>query len=84
MLVTPEDTILEQGIRLGFETSNNEAEYEALIAGLEKAQALGAKQLQVFGDSQLVSNQISGDFNARDERMAAYLALAKKLKLIKF
>jgi len=57
VLVTPEGTILKQGIRLGFKASNNEAEYEALIAGLQKAQTLGAKQLQVFGDSQLVSNQ---------------------------
>lgn len=79
VLVTPEDAILEQGIRLGFEASNNKAEYEALIAGLQKAQELGAKQLQVFGDSQLVSNQIRGDFNARDERMAVYLATVKKL-----
>lgn len=33
----------------------------------------------MFGDSQLVSNQISGDYNAKDERIAAYLALVKKL-----
>lgn len=59
VIITPENTILEQGIRLEFRASNNEAEYEALIGGLQKAQTLGAKHLQVFGDSQLVSNPIS-------------------------
>ena len=50
-MITLENAILEQGIRLGFEASNNEAEYEALIAGLQKARALGSKQLQVLGNS---------------------------------
>jgi ribonuclease HI len=39
---------------------NNEAEYEALIVGLELSLELGAKSVRIFGDSQLIINQIIG------------------------
>lgn len=54
------DEIIEQSFRLDFATSNNEAEYEALIAGLQLAKAAGAKRVYAFCDSQLVINQFSG------------------------
>uniref|UniRef100_A0A2N9F5S6 Uncharacterized protein n=1 Tax=Fagus sylvatica TaxID=28930 RepID=A0A2N9F5S6_FAGSY len=79
VLVSPDDLILEQAVRLTFSTSNNEAEYEALMIGLKTAEKLGASHLQVFCDSQLVANQISGEYQARDERMEAYLTIARSL-----
>jgi ribonuclease HI len=79
VLVSPEGLILEQAVRLGFLASNNEAEYEALLIGLRTAIRLGADQLQVFCDSQLVVNHISGEYLARDERMLSYLSIAKSL-----
>ena len=69
--------MIEQGIRLEFEASNNKAEYEALIAGLHKAQLLGEKRLHIFSDSKLVSRQVSGDFNAKDNRIIVYLAIVR-------
>ena len=54
-----EDLVLELALRLNFKASNNESEYEALIAGLCGAQKIGATKLLVFCDSQLVTNQWS-------------------------
>jgi ribonuclease HI len=83
VLVSPKGLVLEQAVRLKFSASNNEAKYEALMIGLQTARKLGANHLQVFCDSQLVANQISGEYQARDERMVAYLTLARSL-LAKF
>uniref|UniRef100_A0A2N9HA42 Integrase catalytic domain-containing protein n=1 Tax=Fagus sylvatica TaxID=28930 RepID=A0A2N9HA42_FAGSY len=73
VIITPDETVIEQSIRLDFKTSNNETEYEAVLAGLNLAKTLGAKQLIVHCDSLLVASQINGEYMARDERMAAYL-----------
>ncbi|XXG70273.1 hypothetical protein AAC387_Pa06g3069 [Persea americana] len=62
-----------------WKASNNEAEYEALIAGLNSAKILEARSIVVFSDSQLVASQLNGDYQARDDRMAAYLAHARGL-----
>jgi ribonuclease HI len=60
--ISHEGLVLEQAVRLGFPASNNEAEYEALIVGLRRARQLDAEHLQVFCDSQLVTNQVSGEY----------------------
>uniref|UniRef100_A0A2N9I4J6 Uncharacterized protein n=1 Tax=Fagus sylvatica TaxID=28930 RepID=A0A2N9I4J6_FAGSY len=73
VIITPDETVIEQSIRLNFKTSNNEAEYEAVLAGLKSAKTLGARRLIVYCDSLLVASQINGEYMARDERMAAYL-----------
>ena len=70
---TPDDEIIEQSFCLGFDSSNNEAEYEALIARLRLAMALGARRLRIYSDSQLVVNQVLGEHTTKDARMEAYL-----------
>ncbi|WP_375661169.1 ribonuclease HI family protein, partial [Bartonella sp. CL71SXKL] len=72
VLRSPEGLILEQAIRLGFDASNNEAEDEALIRGLKKAKVLGVKHLKINCDSQLVANQLTGEYCARNQTMEAY------------
>uniref|UniRef100_A0A2N9F3W1 Uncharacterized protein n=1 Tax=Fagus sylvatica TaxID=28930 RepID=A0A2N9F3W1_FAGSY len=79
VLVSPEGLVLEQAVRLKFSASNNEAEYEAMLIGLRTARKLGADHLQIFCDSQLVANQISGEYQAKDDRMSAYLMIARTL-----
>ena len=79
VLQSPEGLVIEQAVTLGFKASNNEAEYEALIAGLNSAKILEARSVVIFSDSQLVTSQLSGDYQARDDRMAAYLARARGL-----
>ena len=70
---------MEYAIRIGFKVTNNEAEYEALLAGLRVATSLGVQSIEAFSDSQLVANQVQGDYLARDVRMAAYLDEVKRL-----
>ncbi|KAJ9547211.1 hypothetical protein OSB04_019754, partial [Centaurea solstitialis] len=65
-------------IRCEFKATNNEAEYEALIAGLEIAYNSRARRLHVRSDSLLVVNQINGDFQAKDSKMMVYLEIAKE------
>uniref|UniRef100_A0A2N9EM81 Uncharacterized protein n=1 Tax=Fagus sylvatica TaxID=28930 RepID=A0A2N9EM81_FAGSY len=79
VLISPEGEMLEQAVRLGFGASNNEAEYEALLHGLRAAKRLGATFLNLRCDSQLIVNQLTGEYMAKDERMMAYRDLAKDL-----
>ena len=79
VLISPEEELLEQAVRLGFGASNNETEYEALLHGLRAAKRLGADPLTIHCDSQLIVNQLTGEYMAKDERMVAYRDLAKNL-----
>ena len=49
-------------IRLDFPTTNNEAKYEALVAGLDIAKAVGAENIIIYCDSQVVTSQINGNY----------------------
>ncbi|CAL8175714.1 unnamed protein product [Prunus armeniaca] len=51
VIITPDGTLLEQAITLGFQASNIEAEYEALLAGLRLAKELAIKKLAIYSDS---------------------------------
>ena len=64
---------------MSFRTSNNEAEYEALIAGLKAAKKLDAKKVEIFSDSCLVASQVEGGFEARDPLITEYLKLVGTL-----
>ena len=79
IIITPEGIRLEHSFTLGFKAFNNEAKYEALIAGLKIAFDLGARDVEVFLDSRLVVNQVHGSFEARDSRMKEYLRLVKQI-----
>ncbi|GJU86809.1 reverse transcriptase domain-containing protein [Tanacetum coccineum] len=62
-----------------FEATNNEAEYEALIAGLRIAEQMGVKNLQANVDSRLVANQVNGSYIAKESGMVQYLDKVKTL-----
>ena len=53
------------------ETTNNQAEYKALIAGLIKAKELGARELEVFLDSELVVKQLNREYRVKDKDLAS-------------
>ena len=69
--VSPEGHRMNYALRFGFKASNNEAEYEALIAGLELAKEMKVESLDIFSDSQLVVCQINDEYQARERKMAA-------------
>ena len=60
-------------IHLDFPMTNNEAEYETLIVGLDLAKAAGAESMVVYCDSQMVISQVNGDYECKNERMKKYL-----------
>ncbi|XP_022150037.1 uncharacterized protein LOC111018309 [Momordica charantia] len=63
----------EYALTFNFRTSNNEVEYEALLASWRVAKGLGAVHIKVFSDSQLVVNQIREEYQAKDSRIEKYL-----------
>ena len=65
--------MVECMVRLDFSTTNNEVEYEALVAGLNLAEAAGAASVVIYYDSQVVTNQVNGDYECKGERMKGYL-----------
>ncbi|XP_008222088.1 PREDICTED: uncharacterized protein LOC103322009 [Prunus mume] len=79
MLTTPDGRKVEYALRFNFRTSNNEAEYEALLAGLRLAKSMSAKQISIHSDSQLIVNQITADFAVKDASMSAYLSTTHQL-----
>ncbi|GJY41198.1 reverse transcriptase domain-containing protein [Tanacetum coccineum] len=65
MLVIPEGKEYTYALRFEFKNTNNEAEYEALLAGLRVAEEMKIKNLAIYIDAQLVFNQVKGLFKAR-------------------
>nr|GEW99782.1 reverse transcriptase domain-containing protein [Tanacetum cinerariifolium] len=66
-------------LRFQFTASNNEAEYETLVAGLRIATQMGVKKVQVNVDSKLVANQVLGMYVAKEDNMIKYLEIVKGL-----
>jgi ribonuclease HI len=62
---TPEGETVQQLSEAIGEATNNVAEYRALLRGLKAARALGAREVEVVGDSELVARQVSGDYRVR-------------------
>lgn len=65
VLVSPDGIIAENGVRIG-QTTNNRAEYEALIHGLRAARDYGFTDVQVRGDSELIVQQVRGEWDTND------------------
>jgi ribonuclease HI len=62
---TPDGEVLDEAsARIG-EATNNVAEYRALLLGLERARALGATEVDVVNDSELVARQLSGAYKVK-------------------
>ena len=69
VLVSPEMIIIEKSLRLGFSATNNKAEYEVLLMGMNMIQKMGGKAVEVFSDSRLIVDQVKGELEAQDARM---------------
>ena len=79
ILTSPDGIDTEFTLRFGFQASNNEVEYEAVIVGLNLAHFMEADQLEVSSDSQLVVKQIEDSYEAKGEKMILYLKKVQEL-----
>ena len=81
MLQSPERDKLTYKVRLQYQATNNEVEYETLLKGLELAKSIEAESILILGDLQLVMGQVIGTCEAKEERIKKYLE--KVLQLVK-
>ena len=82
VLISLERIIIEKSLRLGFLVTNNEAEYEALLAEMSMVQKMGEIDVEIFSDSRLVVGQVQGELETRDLRMQEYLSQVRHLQSI--
>ena len=81
VLVSPKKIIIEKSLRLGFSATNNEAEYETLLMGMNMVQKMGGKAVEVFSDSKLIVSQVKEELEARDARMQEYLSQVRRVQI---
>jgi ribonuclease HI len=62
------EVVEEQSEAIGTAT-NNVAEYRALLLGIERAAALGARRLELIGDSELIVRQVNGEYKVKDDAL---------------
>jgi len=78
-LETPDGDLVEELADAIGNATNNQAEYEALIAGLELAIDRGIKELVVFADSELIVRQVNGQYRVKDAKLQPLHARAARL-----
>ncbi|XP_025679029.1 uncharacterized protein [Arachis hypogaea] len=79
ILESPAGIIYEQSTKFEFPVSNNQAEYEALLSELILAREVGATKVEVCSDSQVVTSQVNGSYQARDPLLQKYLEKVKEM-----
>ncbi|GKU99828.1 hypothetical protein SLEP1_g12615 [Rubroshorea leprosula] len=79
VVISPSGLKTQMSFQLDFNCTNNQAEYEALIIGLEMLVELKVSMVEVIGDSQLVLKQLSGEYKCTSLALAPYFALAVQL-----
>nr|KAJ0209871.1 hypothetical protein LSAT_V11C400159220 [Lactuca sativa] len=79
ILTSPEGEEVTYALRFDFHTSNNEAEYEALLPSLRLAKQMGVEAVAALTDSRLAANQVNGSFETRDKRMERYVKTVRQL-----
>jgi ribonuclease HI len=80
MLIPPEGDILKYAIQLEFLATNNIAEYEGLVTGLQLAKDFSIRGLFIRGDSQLVAKQVQKEYHYNNEKMDEYLAEVRRME----
>ncbi|XP_052305631.1 uncharacterized protein LOC112325327 [Populus trichocarpa] len=88
VIISPDKKQYPVSVKLHFECTNNTAEYEACILGLEAALELKIKKLDVYGDSMLIICQVKGEWQTKEEKLRPYQeylsTLAKEFEGIRF
>ncbi|GKE94210.1 reverse transcriptase domain-containing protein [Tanacetum coccineum] len=79
ILTSPEGKEFTYALRFEFDAFNNEAEYEALLAGLRIAEQMGVKNLIAKVDSRVLANQTNGLYKAKEQSMTHFAHLTKQV-----
>ena len=79
MLSSPMGDRLKYALQIHYAASNNVAEYEALVHGLRLDKVFGIRRILCYGDSDLVVQQCSGEWDAHDSNMASYRFLVQQM-----
>ncbi len=66
VIAEPNGELVEESAELIGSATNNVAEYRALLLGIERARALGADEIELVGDSELVVRQVRGEYRVKD------------------
>jgi ribonuclease HI len=77
VITSPEGEVLGEHTQLLGAVTNNVAEYRALLLGLERARELGASEIEVIGDSELIAKQVRGIYKVKHEAMKPLHSEAK-------
>jgi ribonuclease HI len=73
LLISPSQEVIILSYKLEFETTNNITEYEALVLGLRASKDMAIECLVVFGDSELIINQVKNIYQAKKQRLKQYI-----------
>ncbi|XP_062089480.1 uncharacterized protein LOC133796014 [Humulus lupulus] len=79
ILVSLQGHQLQDALRFHFKALNNEAEHEAMLAGLRLAREVGAANLEIYSNSQLVIRQVLREYQTKGEKMAAYVTQMREM-----
>jgi len=79
VLISPQGRKYEFSLPIVATSTNNQAEYEALIKGLELLKEIHADAIEIFGDSMLVINQLAGSYECRSEVLVTYYERSMQL-----
>src|SRR5204863_4744444 len=84
ILISPQTHVIPRAFSLTEPCTNNVAEYNTLLIGLQLVHQLGVKNLQAYGDSELVINQLRGEYEVRSDDLIPYfnstLQMAEQFK----
>ena len=69
VLTDPDGNVVDRANAYIGESTNNEAEYRALLLGLDRAHALGAREVDVINDSELIAHQVTGRYKVKKETL---------------
>jgi len=76
VLSTPDGTVIDEAFQTLGVTTNNVAEYRGLLLGLARARALGAGEVEVVNDSELIAKQVNGQYKVKHPDMKPLHAAA--------
>ena len=72
VFISPQNHVLPRAFSLTESCSNNVAEYNALLIGLQLAHGMGVRYLEAYGDSKLIINQVKGEYEVRHEDLVPF------------